>query len=108
MYPTEETEISVKLGYPDKITCSYPQYTTGWNVLAKQNGDLIDLDTGRNLYSLYYESKAITEFKPENDGFVVKGTDVAKFLEEKLAMQQLETPKRYGFVAVEWGGTEIN
>ncbi len=176
LYPTVETEISVKLGYPDKIICSYPQYTTGWNVLAKQNGDLIDLDNGRNLYSLYYESKAITEFKIENDGFVVKGTDVAKFLEEKLAIlgltereseefivywlpklqgnkynyirfatideintnmplelsvtpdtlirvlmiykgldnpievqeQQLETPKRDGFVAVEWGGTEIN
>ena len=114
-------------------------------------------------------------FKIENDGFVVKGNDVATFLEEKLAIlgltereseefiiywlpkleankynyirfatldeindnmpleinpnpdtvirvlmtfkgldkpievqeQQLTTPERKGFVAVEWGGTEI-
>jgi hypothetical protein len=175
LYPTEDTEISVKLGYSEKITCSYPKYKTGWNVLAKTNGDLVDLDSGRNLYSLYYESKATTEFKIEKDGFIVKGSEVAEFLEEKLAIlgltereseefivywlpklqendynyirfatmeeinsnmplyfsvepdtlirvlmtykgltkpieiqeQQLETPERTGFVAVEWGGTEI-
>lgn len=176
LYPTEETEVSVNLGYSDKITCSYPKYTTGWNVLAKQNGDLIDLDSGRNLYSLYYESKNVVSFEVKEDGFIVKGTEVAKFLEEKLAIlgltereseefivywlpklqeneynyirfaimeeinanmplkfsvkpdtlirvlmtykgldnpidvkeQKLEKTERTGFVAVEWGGTEIN
>ena len=128
LYPTEETELSVKLGYPKKITCSYPQYT-GWNVLAKPNGDLLDLDTNKELYSLYYESESAYNFKVEKDGFVVKGEDTANFLEEKLAIlgltprvlmtykpldkeievteQNLKTPERTGFVAVEWGGTEI-
>lgn len=175
LYPTEDTELSVKLGYKDKITCSYPIYRNGWNVLAKPNGDLIDLNTNRNLYSLYYESETMYNFSMQKDGFVVKGTNVAEFLEEKLAVlgltereseefiiywlpilqkneynyirfatideinknmplefskepdtlirvlmtykgldepiqveeQQLQTPKRTGFVAVEWGGTEI-
>lgn len=175
LYPTEETRVSVNLKYADKITCSYPQYITGWNVLAEPNGDLIDLDNGRNLYSLYYESKNTINFNIKKDGFIVKGTEVAKFLEEKLSIlglsereseefivywlpklqenkynyvrfatmeeinsnmplefstepdsiirvlmtykginspieveeQQLEIPKREGFVAVEWGGTEI-
>lgn len=175
LYPTVKTELTVKLGYSDKVTCSYPKYMTGWNVLAKPNGDLIDLDTNKNLYALYYESQNVYNFKVEKDGFVVKGTDVTEFLEEKLKIlgltereaeefivywlpklqeneynyirfatmeeinenmplefsvepdnlirvlmtykgldrpidveeQQLQTPKRTGFVAVEWGGTEI-
>ena len=175
LYPEEETKVSVKLGYSDKITCSYPKYVDGWNVLAKPNGDLVDLDTGKNLYALYYESQIVNKFEITNEGFVVKGEDTSTFLEEKLATlgltereaeefivywlpkleqnkynyirfateeeinenmpldirpkpdslirvlmvfkgldesidvseQSLKTPERNGFVAVEWGGTEI-
>lgn len=175
LYPTEDTKLTVNLGYEDKITCSYPQYTTCWNVLAKTSSDLIDLNTNRSLYALYYESESVYDFKIQKDGFIVRGSDVSEFLEEKLAIlgltereaeefivywlpqlqkneynyirfatieeinknmplefsvepdtlvrilmtykgldkpidveeQQLETPERKGFVAVEWGGTEI-
>lgn len=175
LYPKEDTEVSVKLQYKDNITTSYPKYLDGWNVLAKKDGTLTDLSTNKNLYSLYYESENLLNFKVENDGFIVKGSDASTFLEEKLAIlgltereaeefiiywlpkleankynyirfatldeinknmpleinpnpdtiirvlmtykgletpiditeQQLETPTRTGFVAVEWGGTEI-
>ena len=56
---TVMTEISVKLLNDESITCSYPKYIDGWDVLANPNGDLKDLNTGRNLYSLYYESKGV-------------------------------------------------
>lgn len=175
LYPTEETEVYVNLGYPSKITTSYPKYGEGWRVLAKTSGNLIDLTTNKKLYALYYESEAIVSFKVEKDGFIVKGEEVAEFLEEKLLTlglteieaeefiiywlpklqeneynyirfatideinenmpleikpnpdtiirvlmtykgldnpieveeQELVTPNRKGFVAVEWGGTEI-
>ena len=175
LYPTQDMEVSVKLGYNENITVSYPKYLSGWNVLAKTDGTIIDLVTNRNLYALYYESENTVDFKVEKDGFVVKGENVATFLEEKLAIlgltereaeefiiywlpilqeneynyirfatidqidenmplditpnpdtiirvlmtykglensieieeQQLITPERNGFVAVEWGGTEI-
>ncbi len=175
LYPIEDTQVSVKLKYNDNITVSYPKYSRGWNVLAKTNGTIIDLVTNKNLYALYYESKNTVDFEIEKDGFVVKGENVATFLEEKLAIlglnereteefiiywlpilqeneynyirfatidqinenmplditpnpdtiirvlmtykglenpieieeQQLITPERNGFVAVEWGGTEI-
>ena len=174
LYPTEQTKIEVKLGYPEKLTCSYPEYENGWNVIANPDGKLKDLKTGRTLYSLYWEGEH-TESINLDEGFVVKGSDTIKFLEEKLAIlglsdteaeefiiywlpklqdnkynyikfatmeeinknmplefsvqpdslirvlmafkaldeyievpeQKLETPKREGFVAVEWGGTEI-
>ena len=35
LYPTEENEVNVSLGYKDKITTSYPKYEDGWKVLAK-------------------------------------------------------------------------
>ena len=163
------------LGYPNQITCSYPKYISGWNVKAEPNGDLLDLDTGKNLYALYYEAKGTYPYKVEKEGFVIKGEETADFLEEKLKIlgltdreaeefivywlpkleankynyirfasyeemakdmplevnpapdtliriimtykginkpieveeQKLETKERRGFVAVEWGGTEI-
>lgn len=175
LYPTQDMEVSVELGYNEKITVSYPKYLSGWNVLAKTDGTIIDLATGRNLYALYYESENIVGFKVEKEGFVIKGEDTIPFLEEKLAIlgltereaeefivywlpkleankynyirfattdevnanmplkinpspdttirvlmiykgleepidvyeQQLKIPNRTGFVAVEWGGTEI-
>ena len=175
LYPTKDIKVSVRLLNDKNITCSYPKYDNGWNVLAKTNGNLVDLSTNRNLYSLYYESKSDVEFKIEKEGFIVKGEDTIKFLEEKLDIlgltereteefiiywlpklesnkynyirfatkkeinenmpleinpkpdveirilmlfkglnipldvqeQQLVTPSRKGFVAVEWGGTEI-
>ena len=175
LYPEKTQKLSVKLGYKDKITVSYPNYINGWNVLANPNGDLRDLDTNKNLYSLYYESYTVYKFKVEKDGFIVKKENIAQFLEDKLSIlgltykeaeefiiywlpvlqknpynyirfatieeinqnmplefseqpdtlirvlmtykglhkpidveeQQLETPERIGFVAVEWGGTEI-
>jgi hypothetical protein len=174
LYPQEKTELTVTLGKPENLTCSYPEYKDGWNVIANPDGTLVDKETGRELYSLYWEGLQ-TEPVNMEEGFVVKGADTAKFLEEKLAIlgltdkeaeefivywlpelqnneynyirfatieeinanmpldfsvnpdtlirvlmqykpldekievreQKLETPARNGFVAVEWGGTEI-
>ena len=174
LYPETTTELSVKLGKPENITCSYPKYNNGWNVIANTDGTLIDKNTGRKLYSLYWEGIHQEPINLE-EGFVVKRNDIIEFLEEKLAIlglnefeteefivywlpklqsneynyirfatmeeinkdmplefsvepdtiirvlmqykaldsyvevneQKLETPKRTGFVAVEWGGTEI-
>jgi hypothetical protein len=98
LYPEEDTNISVVLEKPDNITCSYPKYTTGWNVFAKTNGDLIDLDTGRNLYSLYYESDKDVEHKMTDEGFVIKGQDSAIFLEEKLEVLGLNEREAEEFI----------
>lgn len=174
LYPTKTTEVTVKLGHPENLTCTYPKYETEWKVIANPNGNLTDVKTGRNLYCLYWEG--INTVKPTMDeGFIVKGEDTISFLEEKLEIlglnereanefiiywlpklepnkynyirfqkmeqieenmpleitpkpdsiirivmeykaleepieiteQQLSTPQRTGFTAVEWGGTEL-
>lgn len=174
LYPEEETEVTVTLGYPEKITISYPKYENGWKITAKPDGTLIYNETGRELYSLYWEGENNIDIDIK-EGFVVKGEESAKFLEEKLAIlglnereaeefivywlpqleankynfirfetidkinkdmpleinpkpdtlirvwmevkgldkyeevkeQQLQTPERKGFVAVEWGGIKL-
>ena len=98
LYPTKEMDVSVKLGNPDKITCSYPKYDTVWNVLAKSNGDLKEIDTNRNLYALYYECENVYDFKIENDGFVIKGEESANFLEEKLKVLGLTEREAQEFI----------
>ena len=98
LYPTDETEVSVKLLKDENITCSYPKYQNNWNVLAKPNGDLKDLTTNKYLYSLYYESKNEENFKIEDDGFIIKGKDSAKFLEEKLSILGLTERESEEFI----------
>ena len=75
LYPEEETEVTVSLGYPEKITTSYPKYENGWNVTAKPDGTL---DT--------------------KEGFVVKGEDSARFLEEKLEILGLNERESEEFI----------
>ena len=52
LYPEKEIQLSVRLGKENNITCSYPEYKNGWNVLAKPDGTLVDIETGRSLYAL--------------------------------------------------------
>ena len=54
LYPEEEKEVTVKLGKKEKLTCTYPKYNDDWKVLAKPSGDLVELETGKELYSLYW------------------------------------------------------
>ena len=81
IYPTKDMNVEVKLGYPNLLTTTYPKYEKSWNVFAHTNGDLEY--NGRTYYGLYWEGKSHVA-KVEKDGFVVKGEDTTKFLEEKL------------------------
>ena len=99
LYPEKETFVNVKLGNSENLTCSYPEYKEkGWNVKAKQNGDLINLETDRELYSLYYESKAIENFEITDEGFCIEGKDTSKFLEEKLEILGLSEKEAEEFI----------
>ena len=98
LYPTEETKVNVKLLREENITCSYPKYNSnGWNVIANPNGDLIDIDTNRKLYSLYWEGKNITTPKMD-EGFVIEGSKTAKFLEDKLSILGLNDRESEEFI----------
>ena len=65
--------------------------------MAKPNGDLVDLKTGRNLYALYWEGINTAEANMD-EGFIVKGEDTISFLEEKLEILGLNEREAEEFI----------
>ena len=98
LYPEEEAEVQVKLGFPEDVTVSYPNYGDGWNVIAQPTGELKDIKTGRSLYALYYEGEIKTSSREMNEGFIVKGAEAAEFLEEKLTILGLNEREAEEFI----------
>lgn len=97
LYPTEKTDISVKLGKAENLTCTYPKYENGWEITANPDGSMIDKATGRNLYALYWEGKSTIQYDTSY-GFIVKGEDTIKFLEEKLKILGLSDREAEEFI----------
>lgn len=95
LYPESKIDVSVELGNAYKISHSYPKYEKVWNVVADSNSNI--LYNERNYYGLYWEGKGRVDFDM-NDGFVVKGSDSAKFLEEKLALLGLSEREANEFI----------
>lgn len=107
LYPKEETEVEVKVTYPEKLTCTYPEYEDSWKVLAEPTGELRDLKTERSLYCLYYEGLNTIE-TPKDEGFVVKGEDTILFLEEKLEILGLTEREANEFIIYWLPKLEVN
>lgn len=65
-----------------EVTHTYPKYNNGWNIKAEPDGTLIDSNNKKYKY-LFWEgkSKNIWVF---SEGFCIKGSETADFLEEKL------------------------
>ena len=85
LYPNEDnTNITIKLGNSNLLTTTYPKYNDSWNVLANSDGNLYDLNTNRYYYGLYWEGIDNSEINL-NEGFVIKGSESSKFLEDKLS-----------------------
>lgn len=99
LYPEEKTDVSVSLDFDGKLTCTYPEYNNGWNVTAYPDGKIINKD-GKEYSYLYWEGKSNTKFDM-SQGFVVKGKDTEKFLQEKLSYMGL-TSKEYNEFIVYW------
>ena len=97
IYPEKQQEVTIKLGNPENLSCSYPRYDTSWSVLAEPDGKLIDLKTGKKLYSLYWEGRDYQNTEIE-EGFCVRGEDSAEFLEEKLDILGLNYKEKEEFI----------
>ena len=96
LYPIEETNVIVKLGYPKLLTTTYPIYENEWNVVAKPNGELID-KKGRTYYGLYWEG--INNIHDDfEDGFIVSKEETSLFLEEKLSILGLNEREANEFI----------
>ena len=105
IYPEKEMEVDITLGHPENLTTTYPKYDNGWHVVASPDGNL--KYNNRNYYSLYWEGKNYQD-EVREDGFIVKGSEVAKFLEEKLAILGLSEREANEFIIYWLPQLEVN
>ncbi len=96
LYPTERTDITVKLDYSGELTCTYPAYEDGWKVSADKDGTLTDAE-GQTYNYLYWEGKSDTVYD-FSEGFCVAGKDTAAFLETALSRLGLTRKEANEFI----------
>lgn len=78
LYPEKKSKINVSLNINGIITVSEPEYNTGWNVIADNNG----LINSRYDY-LFYEAQLKNITLPE-EGWIVKYSELEKWFDNKL------------------------
>lgn len=101
LYPENDTVCSVELDFDGELTCTYPDYSKGWNnILAKPDGTLIFPD-GREYYCLYWEGRSSSMTPDIFHGFCIKGSESAAFLEKALADIGL-TPREANEFIIYW------
>ena len=102
LYPEAEMEVTVRLEYQGRLTCTYPAPDPdgAWRVTARPDGTLTDKQ-GREYSYLFWEGASDGTPPDFSRGFVVRGSDTAAFLREKLAYMGL-TPREYNEFIVYW------
>lgn len=100
LYPEKEQQVRVAVNFKGNLTYTYPSMNNCWNVLAKPDGTLTNLEDGSTHYYLFWEGNSKTQWD-FSEGFVVKGSDTQKFLTEALSTLGL-TPKEYNDFLVYW------
>ncbi len=82
LYPKREETVSVELSYDGKLTCTYPEYKSGWKVTAFPDGQILD-EKGASYNYLYWEGETLPAYD-FSKGFCIAGRDTTAFLEESL------------------------
>ena len=104
LYPENTMKVNVQLNtnkMNGTLDVTYPKYSqTGWNVIAEPNGQLTDQFTSKKYNYLFWEGTSLKQWK-FTDGFVVKGSESAEFLEDKLSLMGL-LPNEYNDFIVYW------
>ena len=104
LYPPVTEKVKVELEYKGGFRTTYPAYDSaikGWSVTAKPDGTLVNDADGKEYSYLFWDGKSCDFPSDYNEGFVVKGSDTAKFLQETLGKLGL-TPKEYNEFIVYW------
>jgi hypothetical protein len=105
LYPPNAQDVSVQLNYKGKLIADYPDYDysiNGWKVKAYPDGHLINYADNQEYSYIFWEgipkNKIDINF---SQGFVVKGSEIKKFLQTELKEIGL-TPKEYNEFITYW------
>ncbi|MFH1088457.1 MAG: hypothetical protein V1719_01285 [Patescibacteria group bacterium] len=92
LYPEKRTKVSVKVEPQGGLSYSVPEYKDGWEVWAEPTGKLTEILTNQVYPYLFWEGRGGLYQSPEQ-GWVVKQSEVSKFLDDKLG--------KFGLIAQE-------
>ena len=100
LYPTEKTEIEIKLDLKGELITTFPKYEKNWEVIAEPNGQIFDKKTNRYYGSLFWDGTM--DFPEEHykydDGFIVPKEKLADFFIEKLEYIGLNNQETNEFI----------
>lgn len=100
LYPTEKTEIDIKLDVKGKLLTTFPKYDKNWEVIAEPNGQIFDKKTNRYYSSLFWDGTI--DFPKDHykydDGFIVPKEKLTEFFIEKLEYIGLNNQETNEFI----------
>lgn len=99
LYPTEETDVTVTLDLDGEMTCTYPEYGSGWNVTASPDGKIYDPNTERYYDYLFWEGTRSFDLYEFKNYACVPGEDTAEFLESYLEAAGLNDSEIDDFIS---------
>lgn len=98
LYPKKPEDVTVKLDFRGELGYTYPTIQNGgWEVTAYPDGRLTDKRDGKEYYYLFWDGTNHVNWD-FSEGFVVKGSETASFLREKLAYMGLNSKEINDFV----------
>lgn len=99
LYPEEETDVQVRLHLNGSLTCTYPDYAEGWNVIAHPDGKIFDKNTKRTYDYLFWEGNVELSADLFAKSACVSAEDSAEFLETYLEAAGLNDSEIDDFVS---------
>jgi hypothetical protein len=100
LYPTQKTDVSIKLDFKGKMETTFPKYESNWDLTAYPEGKIFDKKTNRYYNSLFWDG--VSNFPKDHfnykDGFIVLKKDLTSFLIEKLEFIGLSNPETNDFI----------
>lgn len=97
LYPQTTQKVSITFDQKVNLSDSIPEYRNGWNVIADPSGKIINLSDNRTYPYLFWEGWSLI-FPIQNNGFVVKQSEVASFLEKTLPKLGLNEKEKEDFM----------
>lgn len=103
----DNTPVDVSVELTDEVIGSvYPQNdnklgdkSASWSVIANKDGTLKDTESGRELYSLYWESnRPVDKTYDIKTGYCIPGSDTEEFLYHMLKIQGLTDKEAEEFI----------
>ncbi len=97
LYPPTTTDISVRLAPQGGFTKTEPAYGNGWNVIAHQDGSLVNKADGKTYPYLFWEGRG-GYYESPKQFWVVAEADVHAFLVKTLAQLGLNAKESADFM----------